>query len=602
MSAVRHVGIATLAVVFAAAPAARQAPPQPGAAPALDPVVLASFTWRQLGLEGADVSRVAADAAYPARACATSAGSIRCATIQSGAESRAWEVLPVGDDGPVTPDGVDADVFYTASVRRFDRRTGQAPFVGPELADQMRGRGAPAVMAVSGDGRTLFAGLRAIWRTTNGGQSWNAVSGDLTGDAGPADAAARITALAVSPIDSRIIWAGTSPGAVHVTRDGGATWAAVTPQALGPASHVTGLEPSRFDPQSAYLTATSGPGQPSSLWRTRDRGASWIAVSQTLPETAGVRAVREDIFRRGLLFAATDRSVFFSIDDGDAWQSLQSNLPAVAVNDVIIRDADIIVATRGRGVWVLDDFSPLRQITADVLRANAFLFRPPQTWRARAVPFVGSPASATADMPWNAGGVAISYLVGRSTTGPIQIELIETVTGEVIRRFTSDPAGRQLGEAPLSIEPGLRRVVWDLRYARPEADPAAPPGARVLPGTYQVRLTIGGQSSRQSVAVRLDPRVRASALDLSAQRTLARAIDRRRADVARTLEALEAAAVTTGPPTLTRAREDLRESRDELRRLTRAVNEIDDRPSAALDAAAAAALARATAALDAVGR
>ena len=282
--------------------------------------------------------------------------------------------------------------------------------------------------------------------------------------------------------------------------------------------------------------------------------------------------------------AATDRSVFFSIDDGETWQSIKQNLPNTHVTDLVIRDADVVIATAGRGFWVLDDFSPLRELTADVARADSFLFRPAQTWRLRAAATSGA-EGADAPSPMTTGeGVALSYLVGPTLAGPVTIEIIETITGDLIRRYSSDPDRRQAGDPVLARTPGLHRVVWDMRYTRPEADAGAPAGARVLPGTYQVRLTTSTRTIRQAVAVRQDPRVRVAPADLAVQRTLARALDARRGEVARAIAARGADAA-------------LLASRDELRRVARAVDGADARPTAALDTAAAAALARAAAAL-----
>jgi hypothetical protein len=271
--------------------------------------------------------------------------------------------------------------------------------------------------------------------------------------------------------------------------------------------------------------------------------------------------------------------VFFSVDDGDTWQSLKQNLPHTRVTDLVIRDADVVIGTAGRGFWVLDDFSPLRELTADVARADSFLFRPAQTWRWRAATSSVEPAGGE--------GVALSYLVGSAHTGPLTIEIIETITGDLIRRYSSDPERQQAGDPLLARTPGLHRVTWDMRYTRPEADANAPGGARVLPGTYQVRLTTGARTIRQAVAVRQDPRVRTAAADLTAQRTLARALDARRTEIARAID-------TRGDaPALVAVR-------DELRRVARAVQDADARPSAALEAAAAAALGRAAAALASV--
>jgi hypothetical protein len=557
---------------------------------AIDPAALAAFAWQPIGPERSDITAVTTDAGFPYRVCARETGGrTRCVPARTEDTAiRTWQLLAVSGDGALYPDPADAEVVYTARLRRFDRRTGQATWVGPALADQFRAQPSPeAALAFSADGRNLFAGFRQVWRTANGGLSWTAISPDLVASVEQG----RISHLDVSPIDARVIWAGTTTGRLHQSRDGGVTWTAASLPVLEPGGRLVGLISSRFDPLSAYLTTDSPAG--AALWRTRNNGASWTMISRTLPPAAGVRGVREDVQRRGLLFTATDASVFVSIDDGESWLSLRNNLPPVAVSDVAIRDADLVIGTRGAGAWVLDDFSALRQITADVLRSEAFLFRPAPAVRARATASSG-PDSQDLAHAWDGNGAAIVYLVGRALAGPITIELIETATGDVIRRFSSDPMLRQPGDGLLSIERGLQRVVWDLRYARPEGDAGAPPGARVVPGTYQVRLTAPAHSIRQSVAVRMDPRVRAAPADLVAQRVLARALDAGRARVTRAIERLGALDVTAGEKSDQPNRHAaLRSSLDELRRFARALDEADGRPSIALEAAAAAALERA---------
>lgn len=568
-------GAVGLAVLVLIAPlAARQFIP-------IDARVLSTFSWRPLGPANAELVSITTDQGFPYRACGTDAsGHTGCATVHPDpGTSAAWEPLPFMTEGPVFPDPVEGDLLYTSWVRRYDRRTGQASWVGPDLSEQLRGRLLASAITFSLDGRAIFAGRRSVWRSNNAGQGWAAISPDLPGADGVAPTDAHIAVLATSPLDTRVLWAGTSRGTVHLTRDGGASWAAATPPIAIDATRIEGLEPSRFDPQSAYVTTSGDPsGSGATVWRTRNLGATWTNIGLSLPAGTAVHAVREDPFRRGLLVAATSAGVAFSVDDGGHWESLTNNLPGVPVTGIVIRDADLIVATRGRGAWVLDDFSPLRQLTADVLRAGVFLFRPPTAWRLRASTSAGDAMPA---------GVAVTFLAP-ATDATTTIDIIETATGETIRRFAGANADSRPGDEPIAVGPGLRRILWDLRYTRPERDPNAPAGARVLPGTYQVRLTTAGQAIRQSVAVRLDPRVRAAAADLAAQRTLARALDRRRAALADRL----ANQPGSGAPALT-------SSLDELRRFARAVNDVDGRPSVTLETAALDALARAQAAIDA---
>jgi hypothetical protein len=348
---------------------------------------------------------------------------------------------------------------------------------------------------------------------------------------------------------------------------------------------VVSVEASHFDPESAYLVLTAATP---SVWRTRDAGATWVPVTRGLP-AARVHVVREDALRRGLLFAGTDRGVSLSFDDGESWQALTLNLPAAPVRDLIVEDAHLLAATSGRGIWVLDDISPMRQTTADVLRAPAFIFRPATAWRvrARAAADLAAPA-VPADLaepergpPPGRGGneAALDYLIGPEAPAVLTLEIIATTSGEHLRRFTSEaPAG-----SPdwLDPTPGLHRRMWDLRYsAVPPAESGVPPvpGLRVPAGAYQVRLTADGRPLRQAVSIRLDPRVRASASDLAAHFALAKVVD----DTRRVLAAARAAGEAVSPAEIATAAS--------LDALARTLDQFDGRPSAAIEAAVAAAL------------
>jgi hypothetical protein len=303
---------------------------------------------------------------------------------------------------------------------------------------------------------------------------------------------------------------------------------------------------------------------------------------------------------------------------------LRLNLPITSVRDLVIKDADLVIGTHGRGFWILDDISPLRQLTADLARGDAYLFRPPTAWRFRWNKNTDTPMPPDEPAAPNPpDGVVISYLLGPGTTGPVTLELIETATGDVIRRYSSNDRpvapveGRNIPDywlrpaQALSAAPGLHRFVWDLRYAPPAVDdfsypmgavagntPRAPEGAFVLPGTYQVRLTVGGRVLRQAVVVRMDPRVRTSSADLTVQLRLSRSVDEalrqlapartelRRRQAAGDLPARPAAVLAA----LDAAARDLATSFD-------ALQESDARPTPNTEAAAVAAVTRANAAL-----
>jgi hypothetical protein len=287
------------------------------------------------------------------------------------------------------------------------------------------------------------------------------------------------------------------------------------------------------------------------IYRTKDGGQTWTEIVNGLPPGGIVNAIREDPQRRGLLFAGTEQAVYVSFDDGDSWQSLRLNMPATSIRDLVVKDIDLVVGTHGRGFWILDDITPLRQITADIAKVDAFLFRPATAWRFRWNQNTDTPLPPDEPAAPNPpDGVVISYLLGPGVRGSVTLEIVETVTGEVIRRYSSedpeDPPvpGRNIPDywirptPRLLATPGLHRFVWDVRYAPPPVEqfsypiaavagntPKTPRGLWVPPGTYQVRLTAGGKSLRQPIVVRLDPRVRTSVADLAQQFKLSKSLD-----------------------------------------------------------------------------
>ena len=335
---------------------------------------------------------VAADNAFPYRVCSgqQESGSVCIASRGNyGAISdRDW--LPVGVDeyGYVAPDPLDPDIVYGGrTVTRFDRRTGQTSGVGP-----VGGRGAvggapgnfrlvrtmPVVFSEV-DKRSLFFANNVLWKTVDGGKNWRQISKDLTRatyeapksigkylDQETARATRRGVIYTVAPSykDINRIWAGTDDGLIHTTADGGVTWKDVTPPSLTPWAKVSIIDAGRFDPLTAYAainTIRLDDLRPH-IFKTHDAGKSWAEIVAGIPNGETVNAVREDPKKKGLLFASTERAVYFSIDDGGHWQSVRLNMPATSVRDIIVKDDDLVAATHGRGFWILDDITPLRQI------------------------------------------------------------------------------------------------------------------------------------------------------------------------------------------------------------------------------------------------
>ena len=519
----------------------------------------------------AQLYHVAADNAFPYRLCSgqQESGSACVASRGNyGAVSiRDW--LPVGVDeyGYVAPDPLDPDIVYGGrSVTRFDRRTGQVSTVGPVGG----GRGGPAlgppgsyrqvrtqpVVFSAAEPRALYFGNNYLWKTTDGGARWQQVSPDLTRTtyelpksigkyADPSLVAQRgvIYTIGPSPIDAKRVWIGTDDGVIQTTGDGGAHWQDVTPRPMGPWWKVFMIDAGHFDSGTAYAAVNTlrlDDMRPH-IYRTHDGGKTWTEIVNGMggADAGPANAVREDPKRRGLLYASTERGVYVSFDDGDHWESLRLNLPASSVRDLIVKDDDLAVATHGRGFWILDDVTPLRQMDARARAEEAVLFKPTTAWRVR--------WNTSTDMPWPKeepvgdnppDGTTINYYLKGAASGPVTLEITDA-RGRLVRRYSSaDPPVRmpEPATAPvpaywyrppqrLSADAGLHRFVWDLRYQplggaggggrgglpisaipRNTAPPTGTPF--VAPGTYTVTLTAHGKTYAQPITVRQDPRVK----------------------------------------------------------------------------------------------
>ena len=584
---------------------------------------------------------VSTDNAFPYRVCGGQQESGSACVASRGDNGqitfREWTPVGVEEYGFVAPDPGDPDVVYGGKVTRFDRRTGQVQTVAPPRGENYRTIRTQPLLFSPVDPKTLFFASNTLWKTTNGGASWTAISGDLTRESWDVPAnvgvyrtapSARPTrrgviyALGPSYVDPGVIWAGTDDGLIHVTRNGGTSWTNVTPPALSPWAKVSIIEPSHFDPNTAYAainTLRLDDLRPHIL-RTRDGGQHWVEITRGLPDGGVINVVREDSQRRGLLFAGSEQAVFVSFDDGESWLPLRLNMPATSVRDLTIKDGDLIAGTHGRGFWILDDITPLRQLTPDIARAAAYLFRPLPAIRFRWNKNTDTPLPPDEPAAPNPpDGITFSYLLG-APAKEVTLEVVDNVSGEVIRRYSSaDPAeqpveGRNIPDywirpaQKLVGTAGLHRFVWDVRYAPPAVErgtyeiaavkagtPRSPQGMFVQPGTYQVRLTVDGRSFRQPVVVRMDPRVRTSLPDLTLQFKLSRSVD----DALRRLAAARAdvearASKTAGPEseTLRTRAAALQAAYAPLPALFEALQEADLRPTPAVEAAVTEALAR----------
>ena len=492
------------------------------------------------------------------------------------------EVTAGGESGMIAPDPDDPDLVYGGTVDKLDLRTGQTRDVDPTLAyPAAHYRSAwtlPLAFSKRGS-RVLYFANQRLFRTADGGDHWVPISPDLTRpDAGippnlDAPTAADddhltqrrgvIYTIAPSPLRADALWVGTDDGLVWRTDDAGAHWRDVTPKVLTPWSKVGGIELSHFDPATAYLAIDRHRLDDDApyLYRTRDGGNTWIRIDSGIPRDRFVNVVREDPVSRGLLYAGTERGMFVSFDDGAQWQSLQQNLPMTSVRDLDVHGNDLVIATHGRGFWIMDDISALRQM-GSVPAEGVALFEPAVALRVRASDFTGTPMPKDEPLAANPpDGAVIDYALPKGIEGPVTLTILDAQE-RAVRRFSSadavkppDPAHLEFAPAwvpppvSLSTEPGMHRFVWDLRYPSPEAsagDGGRRGGVWAPPGRYNIVLRVGGRSYRQALRLQPDPRVHLPAGALQREFALAQQIEQAsaralaaRAEATRLLAGLE---------------------------------------------------------------
>jgi photosystem II stability/assembly factor-like uncharacterized protein len=551
---------------------------------------------------------VTADNAFPYRLCGGQQDSGSACVDSRGMDGEItfhdWHPVGIAEYGEAAPDPKNPDLVYGstrgASASIYNRLTGQKTSVAVGSGAGGRGgrggRGAAATASATPsneppprvvrtqpiawspkDPNLLFYATAGVWKTTNGGHSWTAMSGDLTRQTWdvPSNAGkyasgvtpapqGTVTALAPSPLDVNVLWTGSDDGFIQVTTDGGAKWTNVTPPQIKAWTRIFNMDAGHFDTKTAYAAANTLrlDDMNPHFWKTHDGGKTWTEINNGIAPGAPSNSIREDPRKKGLLYAATETQIWVSFDDGDNWQSLRLNMPAISVRDIEVKDdasclcSDLVAGTHGRGFWILDDVTPLRQAAEAAAASNAYLFKPAIAIRIRFA--TNDPTPWPPEVPAGENpppGASIDYFLP-SATSEVKLEFLN-VAGKVIRTYSSNdpvrnpdpatdpfaynqicmqnPMAQDCGlplywPAPpnvLKATAGMHRFQWDLHY---DPLPGAGGGGRggggggngavpgrtytgvnspwVAPGTYSVRLTADGKSMTQPISVKMDPRVK----------------------------------------------------------------------------------------------
>jgi len=537
---------------------------------------------------------VTADNAFPYRLCGgqqdSGSGCVPSRSDDGEITFHDWHPINASEYGIVAPDPKDPDVVYGGSrtnVSRYDRRTGQTTQVGPDATargDQY-GRNVRTMPIVFSPVRpdVLYYTSNVVWKSADHGHSWTRISPDLARQTWDVPASAgkyassvtpgprgAITALAPSPRSDKVIWAGTDDGVIQVTMDGGAAWTNVTPPEIKPWTRIFNIDAGHFDAKTAYAAANTlriDDANPH-FWRTHDGGRTWTEIDGGIAPGAVANSIREDPRQPGLLYGATDTQVWVSFDDGNHWQSLRLDMPAISVRDIAVKDdsgclcSDLVAGTHGRGFWILDDVTPLRQQAA-VLGAQetgqAYLVKPETAVRVRSG--TNDPTPWPPEVPAGENpppGAILDYFLPAGAAGPVTLELVDGA-GKIVRTYSSadptlapDPAldpvaydricRRQWSATDcglplywpgprqrLSAKAGMHRFAWDMRYqpvspvspadegdvdamgAVPHRSLHSVNAPWAAPGHYTVRLTVDGKAYTQPLVLRLDPRVKTPA-------------------------------------------------------------------------------------------
>ena len=474
---------------------------------------------------------------------------------------REWHPVGVEEYGYVAVDPLDQNIIYGGKITKYDKRTGQVQNISPEPVRTGKVRfirTAPVLFSPIDPKMLYFAG-NVVFKTNNGGQSWQTISPDLTRETYDIPASVGVFtsenmktmprrgvvySLAPSYKDVNTIWAGTDDGLIHITMDGGQHWKNITPTELTSWSKVSQIDASHYDNLTAYVAVNRirCDDQAPYIYKTTDGGKSWKKIVAGLPNEP-INTVREDAVKKGLLFAGSENAVYVSFDAGDHWQTLRLNMPATSIRDLVIKDDDIVIGTHGRSFWILDNITPLRQVQSATAVHDVVMFKPQKAMRIRWNMNTDTPLPPEEPAGKNPpDGAAIDIALKTEIKTPLVLEILDQ-NNKLVRKISSTDTSYAIPplniplywvrpQQMLSSKAGGQRFLWDMRY-EPLNEPVSypmtavknntapePTAPWVMPGRYKIKLTANGQTTEQPLEIVMDPRVKTSVKDLQRQHDL----------------------------------------------------------------------------------
>jgi photosystem II stability/assembly factor-like uncharacterized protein len=471
---------------------------------------------------------------------------------------RDWHPVGVEEYGYVAADPLNPDIIYGGKITKFDKRTGQVQNISPEAIRSGKYRyirTAPVLFSPVDPHILYFAG-NVLFQTTDGGNHWQEISPDLSREQWEIPASVGvytadnmktmkrrgvIYTVAPSPLNVNVIWCGTDDGLIHNTKDGGKNWRAVTPDGVSAWSKVSLMDASHFDENTAYAAVNRirCDDMKPHIYKTNNGGVSWKEIVNGLPNDP-INVVREDPFRKGLLYAGSERAVYVSFDDGEHWQSLRLNMPATSIRDLVIKDDDLVVGTHGRGFWILDNITPLRQLNEQIIKSGPVLYKPQTAYRVRWNQYTDTPIPQEEPAGENPpDGAMIDYYLDADAKGAVQLQILDT-KGKLVRTYSSNDTAYKIPDVNiphywirpqqlLSGRAGAHRFLWDMKYAPLNVPAEYPISAMykntepvqtapwIMPGIYMAKLMVNGNIHEQIFEVKMDPRVKTPITGLQQQ-------------------------------------------------------------------------------------